>query len=276
MLKWRGRSVPAEETTKRTSWTMPAAFMHVPLMTTVGSARTILGSGSDPEPVVRFAAVGGLDFTLLLLLAAIAAAVGLAYRRLRTRAQPEDDDSLQELPPLVFPVSGQPPRPKPTAGQVSTKKVARGSTAREKPGEAAEAVPRPQPQGNANGRPVIASETDMADTTLQLLPGRLEVVSGETGAAEIRFVRPSGKDPVFTLGRSAGEPPAHVQLANPTVSRMHACLRYKDGNWRIVNLSRTNPAVVNGQALPIDGGERALQDGDRLELGEIVLRFRCR
>jgi hypothetical protein len=115
-----------------------------------------------------------------------------------------------------------------------------------------------------------------ADVTLQLLPGRLEVLDGEAGAQEIRFVRPAVGDPVVTLGRAPGDGPAHVRLQNPTVSRAHARLRFDDGEWSIVNLSSTNPALLNGEALPVDDGERTLRDGDRLELGQVVLRYRRR
>ena len=44
----------------------------------------------------------------------------------------------------------------------------------------------------------------------------------------------------------------------------------------VENLSKTNPVVVNDDELSDIDGERPLVDGDRLELGEIVLRFRAR
>lgn len=122
----------------------------------------------------------------------------------------------------------------------------------------------------------VADEVADVDATLQLLPGRLEVVAGAVGAEEIRFVRPPGGDAEVTLGRVAAATPAHVQLRNPTVSRKHARLRYDGGNWYVVNLSRTNPVLVNGQELGVESGGCELTDGDRLELGEVVLRFRCR
>src|SRR5919204_1507644 len=48
--------------------------------------------------------------------------------------------------------------------------------------------------------------------TLQLLPGRLEIISGKEGVDEIRFVKVPGKEPVITFGRSPGEPHTHIEL----------------------------------------------------------------
>jgi predicted component of type VI protein secretion system len=41
-----------------------------------------------------------------------------------------------------------------------------------------------------------------------------------------------------------------------------------------VNLSQTNPVVVNGEELMAQDNARTLDDGDQIELGEVVLRFR--
>jgi pSer/pThr/pTyr-binding forkhead associated (FHA) protein len=63
-----------------------------------------------------------------------------------------------------------------------------------------------------------------------------------------------------------------VGLGSPTVSRRHARLDYTNGQWEIRNLSQTNPLVVNDELSDSDVA-RPLVDGDRLELGEVVLRF---
>jgi hypothetical protein len=112
--------------------------------------------------------------------------------------------------------------------------------------------------------------------TLQLLPGRFEIVTGMDGGRDIRFVRGPGGVPEITLGRMEGPTYRHVQLAAQTVSRMHARMRYENGRWSIANLSPTNPLVVNGEPLDADGQSRVLIEGDRVELGEVVLRFRER
>jgi hypothetical protein len=46
--------------------------------------------------------------------------------------------------------------------------------------------------------------------------------------------------------------------------------------WRLENLSATNPVVVNGK--PLAAGESPgcsvlLDEGDRIEMGEVVFRF---
>jgi len=131
-----------------------------------------------------------------------------------------------------------------------------------------------------------------ADGTLQFLPGRLEVIAGRDAGQEIRFVRTPGPDGTrVTFGRAEGAPYRHVQLREPTVSRAHArmSLEVVDGvnsgdgragpgvaRWRLENLSATNPVVVNGKPLAADDGPGCsvvLDEGDRIEMGEVVFRF---
>lgn len=131
-----------------------------------------------------------------------------------------------------------------------------------------------------------------ADGTLQFLPGRLEVIAGHDAGQEIRFVRTPGPDGTrVTFGRAEGAPYRHIQLREPTVSRAHARMTLEitgqngaDGStsmarWRLENLSATNPVVVNGTPLAADESESCavvLDDGDRIEMGEVVFRFRER
>ena len=114
-----------------------------------------------------------------------------------------------------------------------------------------------------------------ADEAVQLLPGRLEVLSGLESPREIRFVRVPGERPEVFLGREPGRSPQHVSLPSSTVSRQHARLDYSGERWSLTNLSRTNPVVVNDERLANIQGHRALVDGDRIELGDVVLRFRA-
>jgi len=115
--------------------------------------------------------------------------------------------------------------------------------------------------------------TRPVEEVLQLLPGRLEVLAGETRHREIRFVRAPGQPAQLILGRDAAGSPQHVALQSSTVSRRHARLAYADGHWAVWNLSQTNPVVVNDEELSGLERERPLVDGDRIELGEVVLRF---
>jgi hypothetical protein len=111
---------------------------------------------------------------------------------------------------------------------------------------------------------------------IQILPGRLEVLSGEPKHREIRFVRSPGEPPELILGREPGRSPQTIALHSDTVSRRHARFAYSNGRWAVTNLSRTNPVVVNDERMSVNSIERPLADGDRVELGEVILRFRSR
>lgn len=115
-----------------------------------------------------------------------------------------------------------------------------------------------------------------AEGTLQFLPGRLEIAAGVDTGREIRFVRVPGPHGMeVTFGRSEGELYRHIQLRDQTVSRSHAQMRLVDGTWSLMNFSHTNPVVHNGQVLP-DGVEQPLEDGDRIEMGEVLFTFKSR
>lgn len=115
-----------------------------------------------------------------------------------------------------------------------------------------------------------------AEGTLQFLPGRLEIASGFDSGREIRFVRVPGPHELeVTFGRSEGELYRHIQLRDQTVSRAHARMRLKDGRWMLMNQSHTNPVVRNGVVLE-EGSEQELDDGDRIEMGEVLFTFRSR
>jgi hypothetical protein len=135
-----------------------------------------------------------------------------------------------------------------------------------------------------------------ADGTLQFLPGRLVIAAGRDAGHEIRFVRTAGPDgTIVTFGRAEGAPYRHVQLREPTVSRLHARMELdqrptsnasgtrgttgSQGQWRLDNLSSTNPVIVNGKPLDAyeaDGASVMLSDGDRIEMGEVAFVFHAR
>lgn len=115
------------------------------------------------------------------------------------------------------------------------------------------------------------------DGTLQFLPGRLEVIEGREVGQEIKFVRTNGPDgTTITFGRAEGAQYRHVQLHEPTVSRLHARMTLDGKSWSLVNTSATNPIVVNGLSLDGEGSSVILRDGDRIEMGEVVFRFRVK
>lgn len=112
-----------------------------------------------------------------------------------------------------------------------------------------------------------------ADRSLPFLRGHLLVLEGPDAGLELRFVRlAGGEQPVISFGRSEGPPFRHVQLLEPTVSRAHARLEFEEDGWSLVNLSRTNPVVVNRAAL-LDEHPVRLRDGDRIEMGTLAFRY---
>jgi hypothetical protein len=113
-----------------------------------------------------------------------------------------------------------------------------------------------------------------SEGTVEFLPGFLEVIGGPDAGHELRFVRPTdGTSAVITFGRREGPAYTHVQLLEPTVSRSHARLCQDTERWRLVNLSRTNPVIVNRDALDGVEASQLLNDGDVIEMGALVFRF---
>jgi hypothetical protein len=105
------------------------------------------------------------------------------------------------------------------------------------------------------------------------LPGRLEIQQGPNRGESIRFRRTNGDDADITLGRGEGPPESHIQVNAETVSRLHARLRFDHGRWKISNLSRTNPLLVNGEPLTAGAMALWLSEGDTIEMGEMTFRF---
>jgi len=115
-----------------------------------------------------------------------------------------------------------------------------------------------------------------AEGTLQFLPGRLEIGSGLDAGREIRFVNVPGPDGTdVTFGRGEGPLYRHVQMRDKTVSRQHAVMQWRAGHWFLRNLSQTNPVARNGAVLDTVDAP-CLQDGDRIEMGEVLFTFRSR
>ncbi len=114
------------------------------------------------------------------------------------------------------------------------------------------------------------------DASHNLVPGRLEVAEGPDAGLELRFIRvEESEEPVVTFGRSEGPPFRHVQLLEPTVSRTHARMSHDFEGWTLTNLSRTNPVSINGSPL-LDESPHRLYDGDRVEMGTLMFRYRAR
>jgi hypothetical protein len=224
-------------------------------------------------------------FLVVVLVLAVAAVAAVSIMRRRAARQ-----TAYAPIPLVFPMNaGISWETSMSAPPVQTVEQSPASTFAPPPG--APSPPSAGPPGRSfddrsfriptslenDGHAPATSETVRfvrpTDEVVQLLPGHLEVLSGDTGHQEIRFVRVAGQQPQLILGRNPGRSPQHVSLNSSTVSRQHARLAYSGGKWMVANLSQTNPVVVNDQELTDLDGERQLADGDRIELGEVVLRF---
>jgi len=111
--------------------------------------------------------------------------------------------------------------------------------------------------------------------TIKVLPGRFEVAAGDDTVKEIRFFRvPNQAIPEVTFGRLPGAPYVHVQLSSLTVSSRQAKITYQDNRWMLTNFApeSSNPTRVNGRELRVDETV-ALTEGDRVEMGEVVLIF---
>lgn len=113
------------------------------------------------------------------------------------------------------------------------------------------------------------------DEPVQILPGRLHVLSGENAGEDLRLFSRLGEPPQIVVGRESGPPHRHITLQSPTVSRRHARMDFANGFWTITNLSATNPVLVNDRVLKNGASARKLADGDRIELGEVALRFQA-
>lgn len=121
-------------------------------------------------------------------------------------------------------------------------------------------------------RPAVDSLAALG--TLRMLPGRLVPEDRNSLRDDIRFIALDTRgEQRFTVGRGEGPLHEHIQVASPTVSRRHATLLYQDSTWSIANLSETNPVRVNGVELR-ESDSISLSEGDRVEMGDLVLRFR--
>jgi hypothetical protein len=226
-----------------------------------------------PEPIPDAQPSGGAGpWALGIILAIAAVAVGVAAaRHLRKEREP----LAEEGPFLVFapPPEGAPPvlpravPPPPAAAPVAVR------TEAAEPARKVAAPPVPVPAPDPDDALTVRIQVP-AEGRLQFLPGALEVVQGHDLRREIRFPRPAEGAAEFTIGRTGGAPDRHVQLPAPTVSRLHARMAFAEGSWSISNLSVTNPLRVNGRELSPAGESVDLADGDRIEIGEVVLRYR--
>lgn len=210
----------------------------------------------------------------LLVVAMLVIAASVAVPMLMARQRAKRTRHERALPPMIFPEMRR------TSPEPSTPATPERATPPAYEPARPIATYAPPPDRAVKRAPPVTSDTvhfrRPTDEALQLLPGRLEVLSGLSTPREIRFVRIPGERPQLILGREPGNSPQDVALPSSTVSRQHARLDFTAGRWGVTNLSRTNPVVVNDETLGSGDGQRLLTDGDRIELGDVVLRFCAR
>jgi FHA domain-containing protein len=87
-------------------------------------------------------------------------------------------------------------------------------------------------------------------------------VSGRRGEPSVVLALDwDGAHEQLLIGR---DPECDVVLSNPTVSREHARLTFRDGRWILQDLDSTNGTVVNRDPI----GRCELWPGDRIVIGE--------
>jgi hypothetical protein len=89
---------------------------------------------------------------------------------------------------------------------------------------------------------------------------------GESPSEPLLLVLDRFDDDRLLVGR---HPRCDVVLADPSVSRKHAQITFRDGTWMIQDLASTNGTLVND--VPV--GRMALRAGDIVDLGSASLQI---
>jgi hypothetical protein len=122
------------------------------------------------------------------------------------------------------------------------------------------------------------SDTAVAQGTVKLLPGRFEVLDGESDLKDIRlFLAPDNQKQEFTIGRAGADgqqPPNHIGFKTNTVSGDQGKLVYSSGKYIVTNhVDQTkNPIMINGTALT-QGAQQTLSDKDEIQIGVVRLKY---
>jgi FHA domain len=104
-----------------------------------------------------------------------------------------------------------------------------------------------------------ASLSGAIDRTLRCIRGWLR--DGRDPAPSVLALDWSGATDELLLGRASG---CDIVLSDPTVSRRHARLRFRDGHWVLQDLRSTNGTSLNDTAVV----RCQLRPGDRLRVGD--------
>jgi pSer/pThr/pTyr-binding forkhead associated (FHA) protein len=122
-----------------------------------------------------------------------------------------------------------------------------------------------------NGAPPSIHDSDRLQRTELYRVMREQ--SGGLAPQTLRMLNGAGKDRVFTIraavttiGRGLEN---DLVLDSTDVSRNHARIEYRDGQWFLIDLNSTNGTRLNGQPVR----QSAIRGGDQFEVGSIMLEF---
>jgi len=139
----------------------------------------------------------------------------------------------------------------------------------------APAAPAPEPQPAAADATVMLPSGGLgADADTEL--GRLVILSGEDEGKRVPvYGNPTPDGFETTIGReqiSGDLGRAHIHFADPEISRRQARIVCSGGQFRLVNLSQTNPTQVDGRPVGVDEGVPVVP-GTRIRFGNIETEF---
>jgi len=95
---------------------------------------------------------------------------------------------------------------------------------------------------------------------------RLRVLAGPPGTAGREFLLDR---PTITIGRRADQ---DIVIGDPSISRAHARIHGGTEEAALEDAGSTNGTALNGRR--IGGGRVPVRDGDRIQIGNVVLQYR--
>ncbi len=131
-------------------------------------------------------------------------------------------------------------------------------------GQASPPPPPAPPEPEERGKTMIYSTSARVGGPVEEAHARRGAPRALLSVGGRRLLVPPGGGKV---GRSRD---CEIVLDDVGISRQHAQLRPRGGGWTIEDLGSTNGVIVNGEEIH---GSRALQPGDRIELGSTEVVF---
>lgn len=114
------------------------------------------------------------------------------------------------------------------------------------------------------------------------LKGRFKVLEGtgpyaKMGELKLSVPVDQKENATITIGRISINRPTHVKIDDPTVSRNHAEILYRNTVYHLVNKApeSSNPTILNGMPMILNQVHQ-LSEGDIVQIGEQKLQFYIR